>query len=326
MLRRKVRRSMRVGTDLAEAPLRCPARMRQAGSGYHARFGRPRSTMTDNQRELEAGIERDLDGRMTYAGYLRLDTLLSAQQPLSQPPYHDEMLFIVQHHVAELWLKLVIHELSAALQFLRDDRTDPCLKVLARVKQIQRQLFEQWAVLETMTPHEYLAFRDTLGPSSGFQSVQYRTVEFLLGNKNADMLAVFAHDPAAAQALRDVLDAPSLYDEVLRWLARRGHAVPQAILQRDVSQPWRREEALLPVFKRIYEAPEAFWAEFHMCETLMDIEESFQLWRFRHMKAVERIIGHRRGTGGSSGVSFLKKALDLEFFPELLEVRTVLGS
>ncbi|KRF01819.1 tryptophan 2,3-dioxygenase [Frateuria sp. Soil773] len=282
--------------------------------------------MTDNQRELEAGIERDLDGRMTYAGYLRLDTLLSAQQPLSQPAYHDEMLFIVQHHVAELWLKLVIHELRAALEFLRADRADPCLKVLARVKQIQRQLFEQWAVLETMTPHEYLAFRDTLGPSSGFQSVQYRTVEFLLGNKNADMLAVFAHDPAATRTLREALDAPSLYDEVLRWLARRGHAVPAAVLRRDVSQPWQREDDLLPVFRRIYEAPEKFWAEFHLCETLMDIEESFQLWRFRHMKAVERIIGHRRGTGGSSGVGFLKKALDLTFFPELLEVRTVLGT
>ncbi|MDO1528446.1 tryptophan 2,3-dioxygenase family protein [Fulvimonas sp. R45] len=282
--------------------------------------------MAENQRDLEAGIERDLHGRMTYAGYLRLDTLLSAQKPLSDPPYHDEMLFIVQHHVAELWLKLVIHELRAAMDFLRADRADPCLKVLARVKQIQRQLFEQWAVLETMTPHEYLAFRDALGPSSGFQSAQYRTVEFLLGNKNADMLDVFAHDPAAQALLHDTLAAPGLYDEALRWLARRGHAVPREVLERDVAQPWRFHEALLPVFRRIYEAPESFWAEFHLCETLVDIEENFQLWRFRHMKAVERIIGHRRGTGGSSGVGFLKKALDLTFFPELLDVRTVLGT
>lgn len=282
--------------------------------------------MTDNQRELEAGIERDLSGRMTYASYLQLETLLSAQRPVSDPPYHDELLFIVQHHVAELWLKLLIHELRAALVLLREDHADQALKVLARVKQIQRQLFEQWAVLETMTPHEYLAFRDALGPSSGFQSAQYRTVEFLLGNKNADMLAVFEHDPAIQQGLRDTLHAPGIYDEALRWLARRGHAVPRELLERDVSQPWQRSEALLPVLRRIYEAPERHWAEFHLCETLVDIEESFQLWRFRHMKAVERIIGFRRGTGGSSGVAFLKKALDLTFFPELIEVRTLLGS
>ncbi len=282
--------------------------------------------MTDNQRELEAGIERDLAGRMTYGGYLRLDTLLSAQRPVSDPPYHDEMLFIVQHQVSELWLKLLIHELRAAMEFMRGERIGPALKVLARVKQIQRQLFEQWAVLETMTPHEYLTFRDALGPSSGFQSAQYRTVEFMLGNKNADILEVFAHDSALQQGLRDTLQAPGLYDEVLRWLARHGHAVPREIQERDVGQPWQRRDDLVPVFRRIYEAPESFWSEFHLCETLVDLEESFQLWRFRHMKAVERIIGHRRGTGGSSGVGFLKKALDLSFFPELLEVRTVLGT
>ena len=282
--------------------------------------------MTDNQRELEAGIERDLSGRMTYAGYLRLDTLLSAQRPVSDPPYHDEMLFIVQHHVSELWLKLLIHELRAAMAFLRGERIGPALKVLARVKQVLRQLFEQWAVLETMTPHEYLAFRDALGPSSGFQSAQYRTVEFLLGNKHAGMLDVFAHDAAIQQGLHDTLHAPGLYDEALHWLARHGHAVPRDILERDVSQPWQRHESLLPVFRRIYESPESFWSEFHLCETLVDVEESFQLWRFRHMKAVERIIGHRRGTGGSSGVGFLKQALELSFFPELLDVRTVLGT
>lgn len=275
-----------------------------------------------NQRELEAGIQRDLSGRMTYASYLRLDTLLSAQRPVSDPVYHDEMLFIVQHHVAELWLKLMIHELRATIADLDADRADQALKKLARVKRIQDQLFNEWAVLETMTPHEYLKFRDALGPSSGFQSVQYRTVEFLLGNKNADMLTVFAHDPTAQAGLRDTLEAPGLYDAVLHWLARRGHAVPQALLARDVRAGWKREESLLPVFKRIYEAPEKFWAEYALCETLVDVEENFQLWRFRHMKAVERIIGYRKGTGGSSGVGFLKKALDLTFFPELLEVRT----
>ncbi len=280
--------------------------------------------MGNNQRDIEPGIQTDLDGQMTYAGYLQLDTLLSAQRPLRQPPCHDEMLFIVQHHVAELWMKLLIHELRAAVAHLQVDDVDACLKILARVKQVQRQLFEQWAVLETLTPSEYLEFRAVLGPSSGFQSLQYRQIEFLLGNKNADMLRLFAHDPAAPDALRAVLEAPSLYDEFLRYLGRRGHAVPAPLLQRDWTQPYQRSEALLPVLKRIYEDRANCWPEYHLCEQLVDVEGSFQLWRFRHMKTVERIIGHRRGTGGSSGVSFLKKALELEFFPELLDVRTVL--
>jgi len=281
-------------------------------------------SMADNQRDLEAGIETDLDGKMTYGGYLQLGTLLSAQRPLSE--HHDEMLFIVQHHVSELWMKLIIHELKAAIAHLQADDVDGCLKVLARVKQVQRQLFEQWAVLETLTPAEYLEFREMLGPSSGFQSLQYRMIEFMLGNKHAHMLGVFAHDPAAQAQLRAVLEAPSLYDEFLRYLARRGHAVPAELLERDWTQPHRRHAGLLPVLKRIYEERGNFWPEYHLCEQLVDVEESFQLWRFRHMKTVERIIGHRRGTGGSSGVSFLKKALELEFFPELLDVRTVLGT
>ena len=280
--------------------------------------------MGENQRDLEAGIETDLDGKITYGGYLQLGTLLSAQKPLTA--HHDEMLFIVQHHVSELWMKLIIHELKAAIAHLRQDDVDACLKVLARVKQVQRQLFEQWAVLETLTPAEYLEFRDMLGPSSGFQSLQYRMIEFMIGNKHADMLGVFAHDPAAQAQLRAVLEAPGLYDEFLRYLSRRGHAVPPELLDRDFTQPYRRNAGLLPVLKRIYEDRGSFWPEYHLCEQLVDVEESFQLWRFRHMKTVERIIGHRRGTGGSSGVSFLKKALELEFFPELLDVRTVLGT
>src|SRR5487761_2756764 len=210
--------------------------------------------MGNNQRDIEPGIQTDLDGQMTYAGYLQLDTLLSAQRPLRQPPCHDEMLFIVQHHVAELWMKLLIHELRAAVTHLQADDVDACLKILARVKQVQRQLFEQWAVLETLTPSEYLEFRGVLGPSSGFQSLQYRQIEFLLGNKNAGMLKVFAHDPAAQAQLRAVLEAPSLYDEFLRYLTRRGHAVPAELLQRDWTQAYRRSEALLPVLKRIYES------------------------------------------------------------------------
>jgi len=280
---------------------------------------------TQNQRELEAGIELDLRNRTTYGGYLQLDQLLSAQKPLSNPPHHDEMLFIIQHQVSELWLKLIVHELRAAIAYLRDDEIDGCLKVLARVKQIQRQLFEQWAVLETLTPSEYMEFRHVLGPASGFQSLQYRLVEFLLGNKNADMIAVLAYAPVQQAELRAALDAPSLYDEFLMYLARKGHAIPAACLQRDWSQPHHSNPELIEPLRLIYEQPEKYWAEYHLSEQLVDVEEGFQLWRFRHMKTVERIIGHKRGTGGSSGVSFLKKALELTFFPELLEVRTVIG-
>ncbi len=279
-----------------------------------------------NLRPLEQGIEVDLRDRTTYGGYLQLPTLLSAQKPLSDPPHHDEMLFIVQHQVSELWMKLIIHELREAIARLRADDVNATLKILARVKQVQRQLFEQWAVLETLTPSEYLEFRHVLGPASGFQSQQYRTIEFLLGNKNAGMLKVFAHDPAAQAELESVLVAPSLYDEFLRYLARRGHAVPAACLDRDVSLPHERTPELVPVFKRIYENASEFWPEYHLCEQLVDVEESFQLWRFRHMKTVERIIGHRRGTGGSSGVAFLQRALELTFFPELLDARTVIGA
>jgi tryptophan 2,3-dioxygenase len=279
----------------------------------------------DNKRALEQGIHTDLRDRLTYGGYLDLETLLAAQRPLSDPQHHDELLFIVQHQVAELWMKLVIHELSSAIAHLGRDELDPCLKILARVKQIQRQLFEMWAVLETLTPSEYIAFRHVLGPASGFQSLQYRTIEFLLGNKNADMVKVFAHAPTQQAGLRAVLEAPSLYDEFLRYLARRGHAVPAGLVERDFSEPHRRTPELIPVLRNIYENTDRYWPEYHMCEQLVDVEESFQLWRFRHMKTVERIIGYKRGTGGSSGVGFLRQALDLTFFPELLEVRTVLG-
>nr|WP_298133822.1 tryptophan 2,3-dioxygenase family protein [uncultured Pseudoxanthomonas sp.] len=277
-----------------------------------------------NQRPLEQGITTDLGERLSYGGYLQLETLLSAQRPLSEPMHHDEMLFIVQHQVSELWMKLVIHELRAAIAHLRADEVAPTQKILARVKQVQRQLFEQWGVLETLTPNEYLEFRHVLGPASGFQSLQYRLIEFLLGNKNAGMVAVFGHDPVAKAELQDTLESPSLYDEFLRWLGRHGHAVPADRLERDWSVAAARDERLVPVFQRIYEDIESHWEAYAMCEQLLDIEQSFQLWRFRHMKTVERIIGFRRGTGGSSGVAFLKQALELTFFPELLDVRTVL--
>lgn len=280
--------------------------------------------MPTNKRALEREVTTDLKDQLTYDRYLGLDQLLQAQHPLSDPPHHDELLFIIQHQTSELWMKLIVHELHAALGHLRADRIDPCLKILARIKHIQKQLFEQWAVLETLTPSEYIEFRHVLGPASGFQSLQYRMIEFLLGNKNADMLNVFAHDPAQQARLAETLHTPSLYDEFLRFLSRAGHAVPQRLLDRDVTLPHERDPELMPVLVRIYKQPRSHWDAYHLCEQLVDVEEAFQLWRFRHMKTVERIIGYRRGTGGSSGVGFLKKALELTFFPELLDVRTEL--
>jgi tryptophan 2,3-dioxygenase len=278
-----------------------------------------------NTREIEESIHTDLHRQTTYSGYLRLDRLLSAQQPLSDPPHHDELLFIIQHQTSELWFKLVIHELREAMRRLAADDLQPALKSLARVKHIQHQLVDQWAVLATLTPSEYAQFRGALGQASGFQSAQYRVVEFLLGNKNARMTEVFAHDPQARAALEEALELPTLYDEFLRYLARAGHSVPDDLLKRDVTQAHAFHDGLLPVLKEIYEHPEDHWGAYETCEELVDIEESFQLWRFRHLKVVTRVIGFKRGTGGSSGVSFLQAALDLSFFPELLAIRTELG-
>nr|MBA3487638.1 tryptophan 2,3-dioxygenase [Lysobacter sp.] len=219
-----------------------------------------------NERELESGIHTDLAGRMSYSGYLHLDRLLSAQKRLSDPPQHDEMLFIVQHQVSELWMKLMIHELKAAVCHLQADELGACQKIFARCKSILRQLTEMWSVLETLTPTDYAQFREILGPSSGFQSLQYRTIEFLLGNKNAAMLKVFAHDPQAEAELRQVLESPSLYDEALAYLARHGHAVPEHLLARDWSQPRTSDPALLPVFERIYEDTQSHWHAYHLCE------------------------------------------------------------
>jgi tryptophan 2,3-dioxygenase len=297
----------------------------QAAFSFPAACQNARMAIDRNQRPLEDSIHTDLEGRLTYGGYLRLDRLLDAQQPLSDPPHHDEMLFIVQHQVSELWLKLLIHELSAATTHLREDRVWQFGKVAARCKRVLDQLTAQWSVLETLTPSEYMEFRHILGPSSGFQSLQYRTVEFLMGNKNAGMLRVFAHDAPGHAALEGVLHAPSLYDEFLRYLARWGHAVPDVHVERDWSQPHVLDPALVPSFERIYEDTDRYWREYALCEDLVDLETQFQLWRFRHMRTVMRIIGFKRGTGGSSGVAFLRKALELTFFPELFEVRTVIG-
>ncbi|QFG68011.1 tryptophan 2,3-dioxygenase [Ornithinimicrobium pratense] len=282
----------------------------------------PITRHTRSRRELEEGIERDFGRNLSYGEYLDLGRVLSAQHPQAVPPRHDEMLFIIQHQTSELWLKLMLHELTSARELLADDDVQPALKRIARVKHIQHTLTEQWSVLATMTPSEYAQFRHFLATGSGFQSWQYRAVEFSLGNKNADMLRVFAHDEAVQAQLEDLLHQPSLYDEVLRLLARRGHPVPQEVLDRDVTQPYEAHEGVLDVFAAVYDAPHEHWLEYELAEELVDVEDNFQVWRFRHLKTVERIIGSKRGTGGSSGVPFLRRALDLTFFPELYDVRT----
>lgn len=276
------------------------------------------------KRELEAGIETELGGELTYSAYLGLDTLLSSQHVRSTPPHHDEMLFIIQHQTTELWFKLIIHELRAAMAHVQRDELSESFKILARVKHIQAQLISQWGVLETLTPTEYLQFRHVLGKGSGFQSVQYRIVEFLLGNKSRDLLKVHAHDEVALQQLTEALEAPSLYDEFLRYLARQGMAIPADVLERDVSEPHERSEGVVQVFKEIYTHTGDYWDAYEMCEKLMDVDEQFSLWRFRHMKVVARVIGFKRGTGGSSGVPFLQKMIEHVFFPELWDVRTAL--
>ncbi|MBN9681529.1 MULTISPECIES: tryptophan 2,3-dioxygenase [unclassified Corallococcus] len=277
-----------------------------------------------NKRDLEPGIVTDLAGRTTYGDYLQLDRLLSAQVPRSQPPHHDELLFIVQHQTSELWMKLLIHELSACIRYIQADRLEPSFKIFARVAHIQRMLFEQWSVLETLTPNEYLEFRDTLGHASGFQSFQYRALEFLLGNKDDAALGPFKHVQGVHAELERLLESPGIYDEFLRHLSRMGHDVPRSHVERDWRQPYEKSPQVMEVFRRIYSDTEKHWDAYEMCEKLVDTEERFQLWRYRHMMTVMRIIGFKQGTGGSSGVGFLRKALDLRFFPELWDVRTAL--
>jgi tryptophan 2,3-dioxygenase len=280
-------------------------------------------THDEGLRPLEEGVRTDLAAEMTYGDYLGLDRLLSAQHPRSDHP--DELLFIIQHQTTELWFKLVLHELRGVRDQLDGDDLRRARKGLARVKHIFRTLTEQWSVLATLTPSEYAEFRGVLGSSSGFQSAQYRAVEFLLGNKHPGMLAVFEADPQAQAVLRNLLDSPTVYDAFLRLLARQGHPVPEAVLERDVSRPWVQHDELLPMFAEIYGDTTTHWAAYAACEDLVDLEDAFQLWRFRHLRTVQRTIGYKVGTGGSSGVGFLKRALDLTFFPELYSVRTEIG-
>ncbi|WP_191562868.1 tryptophan 2,3-dioxygenase [Janibacter melonis] len=281
--------------------------------------------MADNTRDLEQGIHEDFREEMSYGSYLALDTLLDAQRPVSSPEHHDEMLFIIQHQTSELWLKLVLHETRSAMELLAADEMRMALKRIARVKHIQRTLTDQWSVLATLTPTEYQQFRPFLGHSSGFQSWQYRAVEFALGNKHPGMLKVHEADPQAHQVLEELLHAPSLYDEFLRYLARRGYAIPEHVLTRDVTRAHTIDPELTRVFTDIYAHADEHWDVYEACEEMVDLEDNFQLWRFRHLKTVQRTIGMKTGTGGSSGVSFLQRALDLTFFPELFAVRTEIG-
>lgn len=288
--------------------------------------------MSDNEntRPIEESIVTDFSTRMSYGSYLAFDELLSIQRPVSTPVHHDELLFIIQHQTSELWLKLVLHEVRSACEALAADDIGTALKRIARVKHIQEVLTQQWSVLATLTPTEYAEFRGFLAQSSGFQSHQYRAFEFMLGNKNAAMLAVFESDPAAYAALTEVLRTPSLYDEFLRFLSRAGFAIPASVLERDVTLAHVFNPELVPVFRQIYEgahdADPLQWRVYEACEELVDLEDNFHFWRFRHLRTVNRTIGVKTGTGGSSGVDFLKRALDLTFFPELFAVRTEIGT
>ena len=265
-------------------------------------------------------VHWDLGASQSYAEYLRLSTLLASQQPNSLE--HDEMLFISVHQVSELWMKLMLHELGAVFECVRRDHLDPSFKMLARISRIQAQLLSTWEVLSTMTPADYSAFRNSLGRASGFQSEQYRLLEFQLGNKNRDMIVVHQRDAVAHQKLLQALEAPSLYDEVLRLLSRRGYEVPEAYLSRDFSEPYESAKQVTAAWLAVYHNAEKDWDLYELAERLIDLDHKFQLWRFHHLKTVERIIGYKPGTGGTAGVAYLAKALELKFFPELWLLRT----
>lgn len=266
------------------------------------------------------GAQMSFDGRMSYGDYLRLDTILTAQAPLSDA--HDEMLFIVQHQASEIWMRLVIHELTSVCDHIAKDDLAPSFKMLARVSRILDQLNSAWDVLRTMTPSEYTTFRKTLGMSSGFQSFQYRAIEFLAGNKNAAMMRPHAHKADIHAWLERILQAPSIYDQSIRLLARQGFPIDQSILTRDCSQSYEANESVRAAWLVIYSDPEAHWSLYELAEKLVDFEDYFRRWRFNHVTTVERIIGFKTGTGGTSGVNYLRKMLDVVLFPELWAVRT----
>jgi len=281
------------------------------------------SSQTPTQRPVDFSDEQvhwDLGESQSYGEYLGLSQLLSAQRPVSLE--HDEMLFIIIHQASELWMKLCLHELTAAREHIRRDDLGPSFKMLARVSKIQQQLVQSWDVLATMTPAEYSLFRNQLGKSSGFQSVQYRMLEFIIGNKNADTIEVHRRDSKSYEGLQHALHSPSIYDETLRLLSRRGFEIPGEYLDRDWSQPYQPSKQVAAAWLAVYHSVEDNWDLYDLAEKLVDLDHKFQLWRFSHMKTVERIIGYKRGTGGTGGVSYLNKALELRFFPELWTIRT----
>ncbi|MCL6587184.1 MAG: tryptophan 2,3-dioxygenase [Anoxybacillus sp.] len=270
----------------------------------------------------EKGIHTDFLNKMTYGDYLQLDALLSSQKRLSD--HHDEMLFIIIHQVSELWMKLILHELRAAIEAIERNDMDPAFKMLARVSKIQSQIIHAWDVLSTLTPSEYMEFRDRLGQASGFQSYQYRMIEFALGYKTDYIVKIYEKDPALHEELKRALYAPSIYDVALKALARAGFPINPALLARDYSEPYQEDPTVEAAWLAVYQNVDQYWELYQLAEKLIDIEDWLQQWRFRHMKTVERIIGHKTGTGGSSGVTYLKKVLDHRFFPELWNIRTKL--
>jgi tryptophan 2,3-dioxygenase len=268
----------------------------------------------------DEAVHWELGSSLSYGEYLQLDKILGAQKPLTYE--HDEMMFIIVHQSSELWMRLMLHELRGVLECVRRDDLDPSFKMLTRVSHVQTQLISTWDVLSTMTPFEYSAFRNALGRSSGFQSVQYRSLEFLLGNKHPQMVDVHKRDPEAAAALQKTLEAPSLYDEALRLLSRRGYGIPEDYLSRDFKEPYIASKQVAGAWLGVYHNAEKDWDLYELAERLVDLDQKFQLWRCHHLKTVERIIGYKPGTGGTGGVSYLAKALELKFFPELWQIRT----
>jgi tryptophan 2,3-dioxygenase len=278
--------------------------------------------MSNSYDPSRDGAQMSFDGRMSYGDYLSLDQIITAQKPLSTA--HDEMLFIIQHQTSELWMKLAIHELGAARKCIARDDLAPAMKMLARVSRIFEQLNNAWDVLRTMTPSDYTHFRDDLGQSSGFQSWQYRLIEYVLGNRNHAMLKPHAHRADLLQKLEDELSKPSFYDEVLRLADRKGIKMPDAVLTRDVRTTHQFNDGVMAAWAQVYKDPERYWQLYEAAEKLVDFEDYFRRWRFNHVTTVERVIGFKRGTGGTGGVPYLKRMLEIELFPELWRVRTAL--
>ena len=292
----------------------CPFSQTPAPAGEAPGAALPESIVHEERAQL------DFSQSMSYGDYLQLDAILTAQKPLS--PAHDEMLFIVQHQTSELWMKLMLHELRAAIAHIARDELPPAFKMLARVSKIMEQLVHAWDVLATMTPPEYSAMRPYLGQSSGFQSYQYRCIEFSMGNKNRAMLKPHEHRADLLAMVQAAYEAPSLYDEALRLMARRGLAVPASHTERDWTQPYVENDVVEQAWLTVYRNPEKHWDLYQLGEELTDLEDAFRLWRFRHVTTVERVIGFKRGTGGTGGVSYLRKMLDVVLFPEIWRLRT----